>query len=493
MSLKQRSFSAGRWTAASALARSGMQVLQTMVLARLLAPADFGLMALTASMVAVLGLFSDLGLSRAIIHFECISDGALASMYWLNLLMSAALSLVFAAVAPLLGELFKLGGLTSILIAASPIFVLSAAGQQFCTLAEKKLGFSALARIEISSTAIGFIVAVVVALRGGGAYALVAAALVTAAVNSTLAWWYLSGKRLPRLRLHTKEARPFLRFGGYLVGEGLVNTLIRQADVLVAGLMVNSAGLGMFSMPRDLSVRIGMVVNPIITRVGFPIMSRLQNDLLALKTVYLRTLGMTASVNFPVYTALAVFADDVVALLYGPQWKSAGLYLRILAVWGLLRSTGNPVGSLLHAVGAVRRALWWNIAILMILPAMYWVAINGWGLAGLAATMVTLSAALVVPSWYFLVRPCCPASLVEYLAQLAAPFLISLAAGLAAWLVARGVPDGVLRLAVGGTVGGLVYVGASRFFNRQWFDAMWSLLRLPRRRNHSPDAVRRTK
>jgi O-antigen/teichoic acid export membrane protein len=120
VSLKQRTFSAGRWTATSALVRSGLQILQTVVLARLLVPADFGLMAVTVSILAVLGLFTDLGLSRAIIHFEDISDDALASLYWLNLLMGVVLSLLFAAAPPLLGDIFGLAGLKSVLLATSP-------------------------------------------------------------------------------------------------------------------------------------------------------------------------------------------------------------------------------------------------------------------------------------------------------------------------------------------------------------------------------------
>jgi O-antigen/teichoic acid export membrane protein len=481
VSLKQRTFSAGRWTATSALVRSGLQILQTVVLARLLVPADFGLMAVTVSILAVLGLFTDLGLSRAIIHFEDISDDALASLYWLNLLMGVVLSLLFATAAPLLSDMFGLAGLTPVLLATSPLFILSAVGQQFCSLAEKELRFSTLALNEIGSAALGFAVAVFVALRGGGVYALVSAVLVTAAINSALAWWRLSGGHRPRLHLAPTETKPYLRFGSYLVGEGLVNTLIRQADVLVAGLVVNSAALGLFSLPRDLSMRIGMVVNPIITRVGFPVMSRLQGDKPALKSVYLQTLRMTASVNFPAYVALTLFADEIVALLYGPQWKGAAVYLRVLAAWGLLRSTGSPVGSLLHAVGAVKRAFLWNVAVLMIVPLFYWIAVNGWGLTGLAAALVMLHVALVFPSWHFLVRPCCGATIGEYLRQLGTPLLLSLIAGLAAWLATRGVPHGTVRLAIGCVTGGCVYLGLSRVFNRQWFNAIWVLLRLPSR------------
>lgn len=453
-----------------------------MVLARLLMPSDFGLMAVVASILAVLALFSDLGLSRAIIHFENISDDALASLYWLNLLMGVGLSLLFAACSPLLGSLFKLDGLTEVLLAASPIFVLSAVGQQFRVLAEKELRFSTLALIEIASAVLGLAIALLVAVRGGGVYALVAAVLTTATVNSALAWWRLSNGHRPRLHFSVAETSPFLRFGSYLVSEGFANAIRRQAEVLIAGLLVNPTALGLFSVPRDLSMRVGMAVNPVITRVGFPVMSRLQNDIPALNSVYLQTLRMTASVNFPIYVALALFADEIVALLYGPQWKGAAVYLRVLAAWGLLRSTGNPVGGLLHAVGAVKRAFLWNIVLLVIVPLLYLIAIRNWGLPGLAVGLVIVQIGLLIPSWHFLVRPCCGATVGEYLCQLSTPLLLSLVAGFAAWLATRGVPHGTLRLTLGAAVGGIIYIGLSDVFNQQWTGAMRQLIHLPQRK-----------
>lgn len=481
MSLRLSTFSAGRWTATSALVRSGFQISQTVVLARLLAPADFGLMAVTASLLAVLSLFTDVGLSRAIIHFENISAPALSSLYWLNLLVGATLSISLAALAPILGNVFRLEGLATVLLVTSPVFLLSAAGQQFRALAEKEFRFSALAVNEITSTIVGFSVAVSVGLGGGGVFALVAATLATAATDSALAWWRLSANYRPKWHLRGGETRPFLRFGGYLVGESLINTLVRQSDVFIAGLNVSSSALGMYSLPRDLSMRVGMIVNPVITRVGFPVMARLQGDIGALKSVYLRTLNMTASVNFPVYVALALFADEAVALLYGPQWKGASVYLQVLAAWGLVRSTGNPVGSLLHATGAVKGAFFWNVLLLAILPPLYWVAAHGWGLRGLASSLVAVHVGLVLPGWFFLVRPACGAAIGEYLGQLATPLLLSLTAGSAAWLSTRGVPHGTLRLAAGCLIGGVSYVWLSWMFNRVWTDAMWTLLRLPKR------------
>lgn len=480
MSLKHKAFSAGRWTTTSAFVRIALQILQTVILARLLTPADFGLMAVTAALLAVIGLFADLGLNRAIIHYEQISDDALSSLYWLNIGMSAGLTLIFAAIAPLLGTLYRQPALTAVLFTASPVFLLSAIGQQFCVLAEKELRFATLASNEIIASVVGFAVAVSIALRGGGVYALIGAVLATAATVSLLAWWRLSDGHRPHLHVRLAEARPFLRYGAYLMGESFGSTMVRQVDVFVGGLVASPAALGVYSVPRDLSLRVAMIVNPIITRVSFPVMARLQGDMTALKSVYLQTLRMTASANFPVYIALALFANEIVALLYGPHWHDSVEYLRIFAVWGLLRSVGNPVGSLLYAVGRARLAFWWTIIVLVAIVPLLWLGAQFGGLQGLAWTMVGLQMLIFVPSWRYLVRPCCGANFAEFIAIVLLPLALALASGMVAYgAVWLGDITGILRLIVGGCVGGLAYISLSLIFNRPWTNAMYELIGRP--------------
>jgi O-antigen/teichoic acid export membrane protein len=478
VSLKQTVFSAGRWTAASTVFSTVLQLAQTMVLARLLLPADFGLMSVAAALLAVIGLFADLGLSRALIHFDRPLPGVLSSLYWLNLGVSLLMMFLLVIAAPALGLLYKSSALAHVLQAASLMFPLTALGQQFRVMAEKELRFSSVAANEIAAGALGFCVAIPVALVGGGVYALVAGMLATAAVSSMLAWLLLSDGHRPSLRFHAADTHRYLRYGGYMVGENFANVLNRQADVFVGGLVLGPAAMGPFSLPRDLSLRTGTIINQIITRVGFPVMARVQNDPARLRSIYLQTLRMTASVNFPVYVALALFADEVVALLYGPQWRDAGRYLQILALWGLVRSVGQPIGNLLYAVGMARQALWWNLAQLLLFPPLYWLATRSGGLYGLAVSLLVTQVAIFLPAWRWLVLPACGASLLEFLRQTSMPLLLASAAGAVAALATAGIDAALWRLLVGGSVGALCYVGLSFVFNRRWVEAMIELTRL---------------
>lgn len=462
--------------------KTGLGFVQIAVLARLLTPEDFGLMAIVASIVVILGLFSDLGLGKAIIHHTDISPEQLSSLYWLNLGAALLLMFAMAGVAPVISWLYDDARLVPILMVASLVFPLTAIGHQFRMLAEKELRFSTLAEVEIVAALFGFVCAIAVALAGGGVWAIVTGMLAGAACASVLSWWWLSPGWRPGWHLRVGECRPFLHFGGYSMGETLANTVRMQTDVFIGGLLFGPAALGLYSLPRDLSLRIAFIINPIVTRVGFPVMARAQRDTARLKSIYLQTLRMTASVNFPLYLALVLFAEEIVALLFGERWLESAVYLQIFAIMGLIRSTGNPSGSLLYAVGRTRLAFWWNMALLVIIPPIFLIGGLLGGLDGLAMAMLVAQIGVFVPAWWFLVRPLCGAGFVEYLRELLPPLLIALVAGGCAYAAVMGFGHGIARLALGLTVGAIVYLALSVRFNRPWVAAMRELL-LPGRRN----------
>ena len=188
---------------------------------------------------------------------------------------------------------------------------------------------------------------------------------------------------------------------------------------------------------------------------------------------------MTASVNFPVFVFLGVFADEVVMLLYGERFRDAAGLMRVFAVWGLLRSVGNPVGSVLYAVGKARRAFAWNLVLLALFPLAYWIGLRTKGLDGLVFTVVAAQVVLVWPMWRWLVHPSCALGFGAYLREVAIPLVAALLAGASAWAAAHALPHGTLRMAVGGFVGGVIYLGVSALINRPWLLAVREMVHVP--------------
>jgi O-antigen/teichoic acid export membrane protein len=252
-----------------------------------------------------------------------------------------------------------------------------------------------------------------------------------------------------------------------------------NSDVIVGGRVFASAPLGFYALPRDLCLRLMLVTNPIITRVGLPALARIQHDAARVRHVYRHTVRMTASINFPLYAALSVLAPDVVRVLFGPAWAPAAPILQVAAIAALLRSVNNPIGSLLIATGQTRRALWMAVYVaLTIFPTL---AVGAqFGIVGVAWANLLYFGVHIVIHWRIAVRPCAGLGFVDYHAQFAAPLAATLAAaGAAMFAIApfhgTTFEMALVRLLVGGLVGGAIYIGSSYLLNREWLLAALEL------------------
>jgi O-antigen/teichoic acid export membrane protein len=475
MSLKKQTFSGVRWTTISSLGRAGLQFLQLAIMARLLAPADFGMISMVIAIMAFLQIFADAGISNAIIHYQVIGQEQLSSLYWLNVWMSVFLAFILAISSNWISAWYQQPQLQYLLILAAATMIVTAFGQQLRVVAQKKLRFAELAKVELVGAVTGFCIAVALAFAGLGIYALMAGALSTALVVCLLAWKILSGGWRPLIRLRLGEIRQFIKFGAYMIGNNLANTFNSQIDILLGGRLLGAHGIGLYSVPKDLNMRIGGVINPIITQVVLPIMSKAQADEAVLKRVYLHTLRMTASVNFPIYVLLAAFAPEVVFLLLGEQWVNAIPLMRIFAILALLRSIGNPIGSLLMAKGRADLSFKWNMIWLLIYPPVIWLS-SQFGEIGMAAAMLILAIVAYWPNWYFMVRPLCGARWGEYSLQLLTPLVISVTAGLFALASVSIFEDELVRFVTGMAISFLVYFGMSIKFNRIFCKYMMEII-----------------
>lgn len=472
--MKQRVLQAVRWTTVAMAGRSGLQVLQTAVLARLLAPGDFGNVAIVMTIITFFQLFADVGVSNAIVQKRSISDEQLSSLFWLNVASGAILALSLSLASPLVASWYRMAALAPLLATLSLGLLATAFGQQLRALAQKRLEFQLLAKIELYGALTGFGTALCWAFVAPGPMALVAGFVANAITSSVLCWIVLSRGWRPQRRFRLDEIREFTSFGGYVLANNLVNALNSQADILIGGRILGPHALGLYSLPRDLSLRLATAINPIVTRVAFPVLAGSQHDRKAMKSIYLRTLALTSAVNFPLYAALVVFAPEVVAILFGTRWSEAAPLLRLLASWGLVRSTGAPVGSLLLAAGRADLAFKWNLGLLLVTPPAIWFGATH-GAVGLGVALLSVQLAFILPGWAVLVKPTCGAGLTEYLSKTGRPLAATVLAACAAYVGTRWCPSAPVTLIAGGGLGAAVYVAASWYLNRHWLLAMRDL------------------
>lgn len=471
MTLQQKAYSGVRWTASSYIIRAILQFIQLIVLARLLAPSDFGLLAIVLAIMAFLQIFADAGISNAIIHYQKITKNQLSSLYWLNVMVSTFIALIVISLSGWVATWYNEPMLQFLLIISSLSLIINSLAQQLRIIAQKELRFAGLAKVELLSAIIGFMITILLAFLGMGVYSIVIGTVITAVMGTIFAWLWLSKGWRPRRQFQLNETYPFLKFGMYMIGNNLSNTLNSQIDVLLGGRLLGMQSVGLYSIPKDLSLRIGGIINPIITQVGLPVMAKKQDDILALKRIYLYTLRMTASINFPLYILLFIFSAEIIPLFLGEKWLAAIPLLQLFAIWGLLRSIGNPVGSLLLALGKVDIAFKWDAITLFIIPPFIFIG-SQFGVIGVAWSMVLVKVILYIPSWYFLVRPLCRVNFMEYSWQLILPLLLSLFSGGICYSAVMGIEYDLVRLIIGVVVCAITYLIASYYFNQLWLDSM---------------------
>lgn len=475
MTLRHKTFSAIRWTAAAAAMRLILQIAQLAILARLLSPADYGLMAMVGVILSFAALFSDIGINSAFVQRQNITLEQRSSLFWANLLTSTALTGLLIVVSPILAWLFDDPRLTPLIMLSASTFILSALGQQILMSAEKSLTFRPVVILEICAALLGFSTAVFAAQAGWGVYSLVTAGITSALTSTVFAWLFLARDWRPIWRLNIEDVRPFLGFGSATVANNIVSQLNTTIDIFLGGRLLAATQLGFYSVPRNLTLQLQFMINPIITRVGFPLIAQVQTDVPRVKSIYLKTLNMTSSTNAPLYVAIAFFAPEIVALLLGAGWDRSAETLRILALWGALRSTGNPVGSLLFGMGRADLALKWNLAMFFVVVPVLWIGAKD-GPEGIAWALLYIQMALFIPGWYVLVRPLCHAGLVEYSTSALKPFLLAGLSITPAYWVAKQYDGTMSRLVVGIGIAAPLYLAVSFRGNRDWFSAMTELL-----------------
>lgn len=467
MSLAHRSISAARWTTVSNITRAGLQLAQLIVLTRFLSPQDYGLMAMVTVVVSYAALFSDMGLSTAFVQRQHVSQEERSSLYWLSVTVGAGLMLLVMAASPLAAYLLDEPLLPGLIALVSTNFLVVALGQQLRMDAEKALNFRPIAVIEMIAAVSGFAIALTAAWLGWGVHALVVAAMCSAWITMLLSWVVLAQGWRPLWRFRWAEVSWFARFGGGMVANNVINHMNTTVDMLIGGRLLGAAQLGLYSVPRNLILQIQFLVNPIFTRVGFPVIASIQHDKDRVRQVYLKIMNLTASVNAPIYVAMAVFAPEFVQLLFGNAFQDTVPLLRVLAAWGLFRSFGNPIGSLVFGLGRIRLSTLWNLGLLFIIPPALWLG-SDYGAEGMAWAMAGMVIVLFFPSWAMLVKPTCGATLREYSRQVLMPTLCAALAGGAAWLSISAFTLLGPRLGLGLTVGIIVYTTLSWILNRQW-------------------------
>jgi len=320
-------------TVVAQLIKLGAQFGVTAILARLLQPGAFGLVAMVAVIVAFLEMFKDFGLSAATVQRENLTHEDVSALFWVNVALGVIAASLMVPLAPLLAWFYREPALVDVTLWLAIGFVLSGLSTQHLALLRRQMRFTTLAMVLMWSELIGMAAAVIAAYAGAGYWALVLQRLIWALCLTLGAWTFCAWR--PGRPVGLRQVRDLLRFGGHVTGANLVSTFVRSLDQILIGWYWGAAPLGFYERAYKVVIVPINTLNAPLFSVAMPALSRLADQPARYRRAYLGTVEKLNMVAMPCAALLISVPGDVVRVLLGQQWLAATPILAWLGVAAL--------------------------------------------------------------------------------------------------------------------------------------------------------------
>jgi len=432
------------------------------VMARLLGPDDFGLVAMVTVVTGIYELFSTGGLSVATVQKHTISDEQITTLFWINVSIGSVLGLLCLATGPALAQFYQEPRLIWVTAVLGVGFLFNGAGVQHLAILQRELRYVHLTVIEVVAQLGSIAIGIGMAMSGLGYWGLVATSVSQRAIMTGCAW--ITTAWMPGKPRRTGGIASLLHFGGTITLNNLVVYVGYNFEKALLGRFWGADALGIYGAAYQLVNVPTTNLNTAIGGVAFAALARLQHDHVRLKSYFLKGYSLVNAMTIPTTIFCALFAHDIILIVLGPKWIEAATIFRLLTPTILVFGAINPTAWFLQSVGHHVRSL--RIA-LVIAPLVIAACVVGlpYGPTGVAFAYSAAMTLWLVPHiiWCFHNTAVSPLDIVLALWR---PFLASIAAGVAAFGVVSYLGEAqspIVRLLLGGGTMGAVYVGTLLF------------------------------
>lgn len=445
------------WNAAGHAIRQGLTIALLMVQARLLSPADFGLLALALVAIGLGDLGAQVGMPAAIIHRRDLDPRHLSSAFWLCAATGVAFTLGLALAAPAIARVFDEPRLAPVLAVSAVNVLIAAISAVPNALRIRDLRFDVVMVQETTALAVAGAVGTLLAWHGFGVWSLVAQTTVATAIACGMSWRMTAWR--PSSRFEWRAAGELARVATPTLGTNLVHYASRHVADILVGRFLGAAALGLYSRAFAIMLVPLANVSAVLTRVLFPSLARLGDDRARAAALFLAVMRAAAMLIFPMMLGLFVTVDAFVLTVFGPKWTELIPLLRILVLVGMLQSIAALAGSLFLSQG--RTDVHLRLSLVLAANVVVAVVIGlRWGMLGVAAGYAAAATLNVVPVLWVGGR-LVGLSLATMARALAPTLAVSLAMAALVWALGLAVPVGwpaPTRLALQVGVGVTTYV-----------------------------------
>jgi PST family polysaccharide transporter len=379
-----------------------IQIGSVLFLARLLTPEDYGLVSMVTALTGFASVLTDLGTRDAITQRRHVSHGEISALFWITAAVGVVSALAVAACAPLIARFYGEPRLTMIVVASSFTFIATALAIPHTALMRRALMFRDLALIELGANLVSALVAIVMALLGYRYWALVGRLISTPLLSGIGIW--SKCRWLPGKPMLTAEIKDILKFGLNITGFTMAEYAARSGDRVVIGYRAGATIVGQYQNALLVYDNLaGILVQP-LHPVAVASLGKLRGDPAELRTAWAKALSTLAFYAMPAFGLLAVSSRDLIVIVLGAKWASAGVLLSVLALRGIPHSIERTAGWLHVTAGRTDRWMRWGIfAAAAQLVALMCGA--PFGPMGVAVAYVVPMFALFVPALVYAGRP----------------------------------------------------------------------------------------
>jgi len=360
MGLKSRIIKGGAFLAVANIFTQILAIAVNIVLARLLLPEDFGLIALATTYIGFIAIFTNIGFGSAIIYKQTSTDVELSTLYWTNLILAIFAYLVIAGTAPMAAEFYnepelaKVVWLSALTVILSPFFAIH------YKIKERDLEFSLLSKITIASTTIGAVFGIAAAYYGLGVYALVAQIISLTVVRLVLVLYFSNWN--PRLLFRLREVKDMIWYSVKYQASNSILYLERNIDYLILGRIFPASILGYYAFSYNIMYTPVKRISYIFSDILFPSFSALKDSPELILSGYLQSMRLIAIVSFPVMALLSFNAEWIILTVFGPQWNAAVPIVQILCFAGAIQSISQFGGVIFSSIGKPEVGLYVSVA-----------------------------------------------------------------------------------------------------------------------------------
>lgn len=413
--MKERAVKSAGITLAAQGIKLILQLGSVAILARLLQPSDFGLIAMVTVFTGLALQFMEGGLSMATIQRDQITHAQVSNLFWVNGALGTALCLLGILISPLVAFIYDEPRLTLVMAAMSLTFLIGGLSVQHDALLRRQMRFKAISVIDIVSMAAGITAGITAAWGGLEYWALVISPITTFATKTVMRW--LSARWVPSMMSRGSGVRPLLGFGANLTGANFIGYMATNLTPFAIGYIGGAQSLGLFNRANMLTSIPSSQMLPPVMNVLQPTLARVASDPKRLRSTITSIMGKLVLGTMFVTLTMAVLADWIIQLFLGSSWDGAVPIFRMLAVFSLVEPIAGFLAVSLVAIGNAKALLRWKAITLSILIVSVGIG-SIWGAFGVVAAYALSGVFIRLPGFLYYSSRFLPVTFGEFIKAL---------------------------------------------------------------------------